>query len=175
MVEHKHTRYTSVQNVWQCFCYDSTWHAVGSVCRGKLKKLALLSLCTMILDCLQVMDVLQEAYHSHTYPVLLCSSFCNFFWPSLYSSLSQSAHGSGLICKLMCKTRNLNLFMTIPTYTHTYKHNLRLTLHQCLLHPHDCVPCVKAFGYMIDHSPLLDEYTPMYMVCVTFIESGISQ
>ena len=65
--------------------------------------------------------------------------------------------------------------MTIPTYTHTYKHNLRLTLHQCLLHPHDYVPCVKAFGYKTDHLPLLDEYTPMYMVCVTFIASGISQ
>ena len=65
--------------------------------------------------------------------------------------------------------------MTIPTYTHTYNHNLRLTLHQCLLHPHDYVACVKAFGYMIDHSPVLDEYTPMYMVCVTFIASGISQ
>ena len=62
--------------------------------------------------------------------------------------------------------------MSIPTYTHTYKHNLRLTLHQ---HPHDYVPHVNAFGNKIDHSPLLAEYTPMYMVLITPIASGISQ
>ena len=104
-------------------------------------------------------------YHSdpiiYTYPVLLCSSFCNFFdLVCSYSSLSQSAHGSG-ICKLLCKTCNKNLFMRTPTYTHTYKHNLRLTLHQCLLHPHDYVSHVKAFSNKTDHLPVLAEYTPM--------------
>ena len=98
---------------------------------------------------------------SYTYPVLLCSSFCNFFdLVCSYSSLSQSAHGSG-ICKLLCKTCNKNLFMRTPTYTHTYKHNLRLTLHQCLLHPHDYVSRVKAFSNKTDHLPVLAEYTPM--------------
>ena len=39
----------------QFFCYDSMWHAVGSssiTCGEKLKKLALLSLFTVTLDCL---------------------------------------------------------------------------------------------------------------------------
>ena len=53
-----------------------------------------------------------------------------------------------------------------------YKHNLRLTLHQ---HPQNYVPHVKAFGNKIDHSPVLAEYTPMYMVLITSIAPGISQ
>ena len=52
---------------------------------------------------------------------------------------------------------------------------------QCTTHdPHSSATYMHCNTNMVEHnksadSPLLVVYTPMYMVCVTFIESGISQ